>query len=363
MYLKSLEIKNFRNLSEVKLPDLNKINVITGENAQGKTNLLESIYFLATLTSNRISTYQDLIKYGENFFYLKAEVIKNNLKKFLEVNFLYPNKLRIKTNEKLVAKKSDYSGELKVVKFSLEDVDIIKREPVNRRRSLNILISQVDKVYLNSLHKYYHILSQKNKLLQQDIHQTQSQRNLNVWNEQLVKEGVNLIKTRIDVLNFLENHMANIQEHISEGKEKINLIYKSSFEIKNDMEKNFREKIEETKREESLKKISLIGPHRDDIVFLINGKDSKYFASSGQQRSIVISLKIAEHEFLKKDSNEEAIILLDDIFFELDERRRRYALDSFNKEGEIFMALTSDKDWTKYFNNAKVIKMKEGNNV
>ena len=182
---------------------------------------------------------------------------------------------------------------------------MIKRTPADRRRSLNVLIAQTSALYLKSLQKYYHILNQKNKLLQQVNQGLQDKKNLNVWNEQLAEEGTALIEKRLQVVNFLRERIKTYQKQISEEKENINLLYKSSFEIKGNIKADFMENLDKMREEEIFRKVSLIGPHRDDLIFITNERDSKYFSSEGQQRSIIISLKIAEYEFIKEETNEE----------------------------------------------------------
>lgn len=361
MRLESILIKNFRNISEANLKDFKSVNVITGENAQGKTNLLESIYFLSTLSSYRLKkTYLNLIKLGEEFLSVKGEIEKNSIKKVLEVNFLNSKQTKAKVNDNAVLKKSDYVGELKTVNFSFEDIDIIKRAPIDRRKNLNLLISMASKAYLSDLQKYYQILSQKNKLLWQVNLKTSDEKNLSLWDEQLIEKGVSIIKKRLEVINILNNKIKIILKQISEGKEEAELKYKGSFEVKDEIEKDFKKRLQEARKDEILKKASLIGPHRDDMIFMVNGQDARYFCSEGQQKSVAISLKTAEYEFIKEETNDEPVVLLDDIFFDLDEGRRKIVLGIFSKITQIFIAGTKDKNFAKYFKEFKYISIKEG---
>lgn len=360
MELKSISVKNFRNIKDAAATGFKRANIVTGGNAQGKTNFLECIYYLSTLSSSRMKTLNDLVKTGETYFSLRCKVEKGGLSKTLEAFYGLEKETSVRINENPVSKKSEFIGELKTVKFSPEDIDLIKRSPVERRRNVNLLLSQISRPYLSDLSRYHQILSQKNKLLWQVSEQRADKKMLYVWNAQLVELGVKIVKARLEAIEALKERLKELQYKISGGKEEILLSYKCSFEVEGDLTKNFEEKIKALEEKEIIRKASLVGPHRDDIVFILNGKDAKYFSSEGQQRSIIINLKLAEYMLMKENTGEEPVVLIDDIFFDLDENRRTELLEVFNGMAQVFIAGTEDKNLTKYFPEHTLINIAEG---
>ena len=183
---------------------------------------------------------------------------------------------------------------------------------------------------------------------------------LSVWNDQLVETGVRIVKARLETIDNLKGRLKELQLKISGGKETIDLSYKCSFNTEGDLAKNFQAKLLEVQEKEIIRKASLVGPHRDDIIFILNGKDAKYFSSEGQQRSIIINLKLTEYMLMKEKTGEEPVVLIDDIFFDLDETRRSAILSVFNGMAQVFLAGTEDKNFEKYFSEYSLIKIEEG---
>ena len=360
MELKSISVKNFRNIKDAEVTGLKKANLVTGGNAQGKTNFLESIYYLSTLSSSRMKTLNDLISIGETYFSLRCKVEKDGLSKTLDAYYGLEKETAVRVNENPVSKKSEFIGELKTVKFSPEDIDLIKRSPVERRRNINLLLAQISRPYLSDLSRYHQVLAQKNKLLFQVSERGADKKMLAVWNAQLVETGVRIVKARLEAIDSLKERLKELQLKISGGKETIELSYKSSFNTEGDLTKNFEEKLLEMQEKEIHRMASLIGPHRDDLVFILNGKDAKYFSSEGQQRSIIINLKLTEYMLMKEKTGEEPVVLIDDIFFDLDESRRSAILSVFNGMAQVFLAGTEDKNFEKYFSEYSLIKIEEG---
>ncbi len=360
MEIRSISVKNFRNIKDAEINGLKRVNLITGGNAQGKTNFLEGIFYLSTLSSNRMKTLNDLIAIDEEYFSLRCRIEKNGLFKTLEAFYGLGKDTLVRVNENPVSKKNEYIGELQIVKFSPEDIDLIKRSPVERRRNLNILISQISRPYLSDLSRYHQVLSQKNKLLFQINEGRADKKMLPVWNTQLVETGTRIVKARLEALEDLKGRLKGLQAKISGGRENVEISYKCSFETAGDAAKNFEEKINVMQEKEIIRRASLVGPHRDDVIFMLNGRDAKYFSSEGQQRSIIINLKLAEYMLMKERTGEEPVVLIDDIFFDLDENRRTAILSVFNGMAQVFLAGTEDKNFTKYFSDYVLIKIEEG---
>jgi len=360
MEIKSISVKNFRNIKDAEVTGLRKANLVTGGNAHGKTNLLESIYYLSTLSSSRMKTLNDLVSIGETYFSLRCKVEKEGMSKTLDVYYGLEKETVVRVNENPVSKKNEFIGELKTVKFSPEDIDLIKRSPVERRRNLNLLLAQISRPYLSDLSRYNQVLSQKNKLLFQIKERGADKKMLSVWNAQLVETGTRLVKARLEAIDSLKGRLQELQLKISGGKEKIELFYKCSFETAGDLTKNFEAALEAMQEKEIIRRAALVGPHRDDLIFLLNGRDAKYFSSEGQQRSIIINLKLTEYMLMKEKTGEEPVVLIDDIFFDLDETRRSAILSVFNGMAQVFLAGTEDKNFEKYFSDYSLIKMEDG---
>ena len=364
MFLSSLQVKNFKNISSISLPELGRVNIITGRNGAGKTNLLQAIYFLSTLSVN-FKSYLQAIKFGEAFFSVGGELISEDLKKSVEATFGGNKDLKLKLNGNSVAKKSDYIGECRVVNFGFEDIDVVKGSPMERRKSINILIAQSNRAYLKALQKYTAVLANKNKMLATaaDAKGSVDRTLLSAFNEQLVCEGAGVVAMRKKAVEFLLPHFKEKYKIISGEREEVELAYKCSFETdpSKGIEDAFREKLEVLEKAEIFRKTSLVGPHRDDLLFLINGKDSKYFASDGQQRSIVFSLRLAEYEYIKKETKDEPLILLDDVFYELDAERKGGVISFFRDMPQIFIvSLDDDFAFGNSFKKAKLIRIRDG---
>ena len=360
MEIKSISVKNFRNIKDAEVTGLKRVNLITGGNAQGKTNFLESIFYLSTLSSSRMKTLNDLITLKESYFSLRCKVERNGLSKTLEAFYGLGKDTSVRVNENPVSKKNEYIGELQIVKFSPEDIDLIKRSPVERRRNLNILISQMSRSYLSDLSRYHQVLAQKNKLLFQINEGRADRKLLLVWNAQLVETGTRIVKARLEAIDNLKGRLKDLQAKISGGREDISISYKCSFETAGDAAKNFEAKINALQEKEIIRKASLVGPHRDDVIFILNGQDAKYFSSEGQQRSIIINLKLSEYMLMKEKTGEEPVVLIDDIFFDLDETRRTAILSVFNGMAQVFLAGTEDKNFQKYFTDYALFKIEDG---
>jgi DNA replication and repair protein RecF len=359
MRLKFLQAKNFKNLSELNLPELSRVNIITGKNGAGKTNTLQSIYFLSTLSTN-FRSYTQAIKFNEPFFSVKAGLESGGVTRTMEAVFGADRDLKLKLNDNPVARKSDYIGESRVVNFGFEDIDIVRGAPAERRRSLNILISQVNRAYLKALQKYTAVLANKNKMLATAPEGKVDTTLLEAYNDQLVKEGSEVVVMRKKALEFLGPVFSANYARISSGSETVKLVYKCSFEEAGGIEAAFRSKLQAVKKAEIARRTTLAGPHRDDVLFLIEGRDAKYYASDGQQRSMVFALRLSEYEYIKEETKDEPLILIDDVFYELDRERKEEVLSFFDRVPQLFIVSLDDDFVKKRFPEAKQIRIKDG---
>ena len=360
MKLKSLKLKNYRNCENIEMDFCDFKNLIIGKNAQGKTNILESIYFLSNLKSVRTSNNLDLIKFEKEKAEINAVLEKNNTN--VEMDFSYNDEKKktfaineVKSNQK------DFKQVLKTVLFSSEDLLLLRGAPEDRRKWLDRAISQIYPLYDDRLSKYEKIRIQKNNLLKNE---KLDKSLLDVYNEQLAIAGSNVIYLRKKYLSEIEKIAQQKHSKISE-EEKLKMIYSSTFELGETIEEileNYKKSLEENYNEEIRRLQTLIGPHRDDIIFYINEKESTKFASQGQQRTIVLSLKMAEIDIIKEKIGTSPVLLLDDVLAELDDLRQNYLLNSIDKETQTIITSVD----TLFFNaeflkDVKIFKIENGN--
>ncbi|MFH1218822.1 MAG: DNA replication/repair protein RecF [Candidatus Peregrinibacteria bacterium] len=332
MKLTSLQLENFRNYSRHSLefdPQKN-ITVLVGPNGKGKTNLLEAIYVLSLGRSFRTLHKDDLLTWDMDYMRCKGAVKSDNESKDLEVFYSnYPRQQRSFKRNEVSMKNSEYLGNLLTVLFHPEDLNMLYLSPSLRRRYLNILLSQTDKYYLQALTNYNKILKQRNSLLFQirdkrfsRLSTTNLEADLDAWDTEIIEHGSYIIEKRTELTEFLATKLSPIYNSISGTKEKITLKYKSN--TKGDYEKRLK-----SKRETDIKTAkTLIGPHRDDIVFYINSQPIQTSASRGEFRTLLLAIKLAEIQYIKQKTKKNPVLLLDDVFSELDKKRQNQLLKS-----------------------------------
>lgn len=371
MFIKRLEIKNFRNYSDLEIDFNSKKILFIGKNAQGKTNLLEAIYFLSTLDSLRAKTDSELIKWGENVSTIKALIQKFDIDVDLDVTINPPSRKKLKVNGLNKSKSSEFISNISTVCFTTNDLLLLRGTPEDRRKWLDLAISQIFPAYLERLSKYNKIRTQKNNYLKElkgNINADMSL--LDVWNEQLAITGSNIIYIRLNFLHEIEK-IATLKHKLISENESFSMAYNSSiigdiktqekFELSNEyILENFKNKLEEKKAEEIIRAQSVVGPHRDDISYFINENDSKKYASQGQQRTIVLSLKLAELELIKDKINTNAILLLDDVLAELDDLRQNFLLDAIGDSTQTIITSVDTLHFKReYLEDVEIFEIKE----
>jgi len=326
MKILKLGLKNYRNCANVELEFQKQKTLIIGKNAQGKTNILESIYLLSDLKSSRTSTISDLIKFNSDRFEINALIEKNNTEIDLDINYNLEKKRELKIN-KVKSSAKDFKSVVKTVLFSTKDLLLLRGTPQDRRDWLDRAISQIYPAYDERLAKYEKIRIQKNNLLKSDfIDETL----LEIYNEQLVITGANIIFLRKKFLKEIEK-ISTEKHKIISNSEDFSLSYSCNEDEIENISKYLKFELEKRKSEEIARKQSCVGPHRDDIGFKINGVDAVKFASQGQQRTLVLALKLGELEIIKEKTGYSPILLLDDVLAELDETRQNYLLKSIEQ--------------------------------
>lgn len=371
MFIKKLGIKNFRNYSEVEVEFNSKKILFIGKNAQGKTNLLEAIYYLSTLDSLRAKTDSELIKWGEEYCNIKAEIQKFDIDVDIEVNINPPSRKKLKINGLTKNKSSEFISNISTVCFTTNDLLLLRGTPDDRRKWLDLAISQIFPAYVERLSKYNKIRTQKNNYLKDlkgNINADTSL--LDVWNEQLAITGSNIIFIRINFLHELQKIAQTKHSQISRN-ENLSMFYNSTiigdvtacqkFEFSNEyILENFKQKLEEKKLEEIIRGQSIVGPHRDDVSYFINDIEAKKFASQGQQRTIVLSLKLAELELIKEKINTNAILLLDDVLAELDDLRQNFLLEAIGSETQTIITSVDTLHFKEeYLKDVEIFEIKD----
>ncbi len=345
MFLKQIHLQNYRNYNELKLDIHHQINVFLGPNAQGKTNLLESIFVLALSKSHRTSKDKELIGWQADRSAISATVDKKYGALKLELMFSAQGK-KARINSLEQRKLSDFIGSMNVVMFAPEDLEIVKGTPGVRRRFLDMEIGQVQPGYLYTLQQYAKVLQQRNNFLKAVDRSKLNQPMLDIWNEQLASFGVKIMKKRQHFIQKLQTYAEQIHSGITNGSEQLEIQYKPSFEVELEEEESvifqqFMIKLSQVKDGEIRRGVTLAGPHRDDLAFFINGKEAQIFGSQGQQRTTALSIKLAEIELIREEIGEYPILLLDDVLSELDHNRQTQLIETFQDKVQTFITTTS----------------------
>ncbi|MGX7031944.1 DNA replication/repair protein RecF [Pediococcus argentinicus] len=346
MYLKTLQLHNFRNYSELEVQFGPGINVLLGENAQGKTNLLESIYFLALTRSHRTSNDHDLINWKAKEALVKGEVQKDLSATPLEISLTSKGK-KAKVNHIEQSKLSSYIGQLNVILFAPEDLSIVKGAPAVRRRFIDMEFGQMSPKYLYNLAQYRAVLKQRNLYLKQlQMKQKADEVFLDVLSDQLAAHGAEIIFQRIAFLEKLEKWSQGVHHEIAQGKEELTFQYVSPLTSKQvDSVETIYAALQELFQKQRSKEIqqgrTLVGPHLDDVQFRVNGKNVSTFGSQGQQRTTALSVKLAEIDLMKEETGEYPILLLDDVLSELDDSRQTHLLTAIQNKVQTFITTTS----------------------
>ncbi|MBQ0084480.1 MAG: DNA replication/repair protein RecF [Clostridiales bacterium] len=349
MILKSIKLKNYRNINEAELLADSKMNVICGDNAQGKTNIIEAIWSITGAKSFRGSKDSEIIMFGKEKAVIEAEFI----------SFGVENNVKIEITDK----KSIFIGGKKVtaaelfekfcaIVFSPADIFLISGEPAIRRKFLDISICGIYPKYIEFLRNYNRALVQRNSILKDCKNDASLKFFLDDFENEIIKNGEKIIEYRLRYLKKLEEFAPKIYLELSGKKEKLTAQYISS------VKENFRKELKENRKEDILRGVTSVGPHRDDIAFKINGKSAREFSSQGQKRSIALTLKLASAEILKEVTGEQPVALLDDVMSELDKTRQDYILNHI-ENWQVFLTCC-EKAHFENLEKGKIFTVKNG---
>lgn len=344
MFLKELEIKHFRNYGQQKLTFTPNITLFLGQNAQGKTNLMESIYVLALTKSHRSNKDKEWISWEEEFGWIKGRVERKRGPLQLEIQLTGKGK-KAKINGLEQKKLSEYMGAMNVVMFAPEDLSIVKGTPAQRRRFLDMEIGQVSPMYIHFLSQYQKVLTQKNQCLKDSYKNKKFLGFLDILNQQLAELAIKIMFRRMAFISKMEVWANTIHEEVTQKKETLKVQYVPSYDLDTKLTQESAtaelcSRLEQLKEKEIARGTSLLGPHRDDLHFFINGTNVQQFGSQGQQRTTALSLKLAEIELIYEEIGEYPILLLDDVLSELDESRQTHLLDAIKDKVQTFVTAT-----------------------
>ncbi len=358
MKLKSLKLKNFRNYDLLNLELDERANIFYGDNAQGKTNILEAIYLAGTTKSHRGSKDRDMIKFEKEESHIELIVEKKGIDFCVDMHLKKNSPKGIAINKLPIKKAGELYGIINLVFFSPEDLNIIKNGPSERRRFIDLELAQLDKVYLNDLSNYNRIINQRNKLLKDISNYKELLETLEIWDMQLIEYGNKVMDRREKFIKEMNEIIFDIHYKLTGEKEKVRLVYEksiSNYSFESCLEKN-------RQRDLSLRSTS-VGPHRDDMAIYVNDLDVRKFGSQGQQRTVALSLKMSEIELVKKIIRDTPILLLDDVLSELDKHRQNYLLDSIS-DIQTLVTCTGVEEFINHrFDINKIFNVENGNVV
>ena len=331
MWISDIEICNFRNYELEKIKLNNKINIFYGKNAQGKTNIIEAIFFGSMGKSFRTNKDKELIKLEKEYCNLKIKYLKSDREGKITINI--ENKKEIFINEIKIKKLSQLLGNINVVLFTPDDINILKGGPQNRRKFLDIMISQLRPKYLHIYTLYNKALEERNNYLKKIKIENKNQDLIEIWDEQIASYGVEIYKYRKEFMEKIKNKIENIHNNITENKEKINIEYKSDCEEK----EKYLELLKERRKLDIIKGYTTRGIHRDDFNIFLNNLPINIYGSQGQNRTALLSLKLSELQVIYDEIGENPILLLDDFMSELDKNRRESFLENIKDTQVINM--------------------------
>lgn len=360
MYFENIHIKDFRNYHEQDVKFDRNINIILGENAQGKTNLLEALYITSLGRSFRTSKDSELIRFGSDIAKVSTVLKKDGEKLSIDIGY-YKNKKGIKIDGVKINKISELLDHVYVVIFSPDDMRIVKDEPEKRRKFIDRELCQMKPVYFDSLMRYKKTLAQRNSLLKSEF---PDEGVLDIWDKELAIYGAKIIIYREKFIEKLSKISSRIHSDLTDKKENINIFYEANVKVAED-EISQRKVLEasffDARKKDMARKTTSCGPHRDDLGIKVDGTDVRKFGSQGQQRTAALSLKLAEIRLIEEEKGEKPVLLLDDVLSELDSKRQKKLISSFG-DIQIFITATELSDDIKnQLGDFNIIRIENGN--
>lgn len=332
MIIKSLELADYRNYDSLSLEFDKGTNILFGDNAQGKTNILEAIYVAATTKSHKGSKDKEIVNFDKEEAHIRTYIEKDNVETRVDMHLRKSKSKGIAVDGQKLKKAADLLGLCNVVFFSPEDLGIIKNGPAERRRFIDMELCQLDNIYLYNLNNYNKIINQRNKLLKDMFMNPDLKETLNIWDMQLVSYGIKIIERRKVFVDQLNEIIYDIHKKLSGDREELRIVYEPNVEAS-----DFERSMKNSQDRDIRAKMTTVGPHRDDFSIMVGDVDIRKFGSQGQQRTAALSLKLSEIELVKRITKDNPVLLLDDVLSELDSNRQNYLLNSI---GDIQTIIT-----------------------
>ncbi|MBD5520661.1 MAG: DNA replication/repair protein RecF [Lachnospiraceae bacterium] len=355
MIIKSLELANYRNYDFLDINFSNGTNILYGDNAQGKTNILEAIYLSSTTKSHKGTKDRDIINFDKEEAHIRTLLEKDGIDNRVDMHLRKNKSKGIAINGQKIKKAAELLGLLNVVFFSPEDLGIVKNGPSERRRFIDMELCQLDSFYLYNLNHYNKIVNQRNKLLKDMYFNPELKDTLNIWDSQLVSFGSKIIERRKIFVEQLNDIIYEIHRKLSGDREELVISYEPDTLIE-----NYEHSLIVNKEKDIKLKQTTVGPHRDDFSFMAGNIDIRKFGSQGQQRTAALSLKLSEIELVKKLTKDNPVLLLDDVLSELDSNRQNYLLNTIGDIQTIITCTGLDEFVNNRFEINKVFKVENG---
>ena len=356
MVIKSLKLKNYRNYDLLDLNFDPDTNILYGDNAQGKTNILEALYLSGTTKSHRGTKDRDIIQFGYDESHIETVVEKRGSSFQIDMHLKKNSPKGIAIDKVPIRRASELFGIVHYVFFSPEDLNIIKEGPAGRRRFIDLELSQLDKIYLSNLSNYNRIINQRNSLLKDIYRQNNLMETLDIWDMQLASYGTKVLERRKEFVKQVNEIISDIHYKLTGKKEKIFISYESA-----NGNMSLDEALKRYRERDIRMKSTTVGPHRDDICFTAdNGIDVRKFGSQGQQRTAALALKLSEIELVKRVIGDTPVLLLDDVLSELDKHRQNYLLDSIHDIQTIITCTGLDEFVNHRFSINKIFHIRNG---
>ncbi len=355
MIIKSIELDNYRNYDSLSINFDEHTTILFGDNAQGKTNILEAAYISGTTKSHKGSRDKEIIKFDKDESHIKTIISKNDRDYQIDIHLKKNKSKGIAINRVPIKRASDLFGLINIIFFSPEDLNIIKNGPSERRKFMDAELCQIDKIYLSDLSNYNKALNQRNALLKEMVYKPELKETLSIWDDQLIKYGKNIIARRQQFINDINIIVKDIHSKITSNKEKIDVSYEPNIE-----DIFFLDELVKNKEKDMRFCQTSVGPHRDDLKITVDGIDIRKYGSQGQQRTCALSLKLSEIKLVENTINDKPILLLDDVLSELDKNRQSDLLDNLIDTQTIITCTGIDEFVKNRFMLNTVYEVKNG---
>ena len=353
MYIEKLSLKNYRNIEKLNIELSENVNIFYGDNAQGKTNILESMFMCATGRSQRTHIDRELIRFGQESAHIQMYVNKEGYNDRIDIHIKQREKKGVAVNNIVVKKLGELFGTVNIVLFSPEDLMLVKEGPSYRRRYIDIELCQMSKIYYSNLQKYYKVLKERNNLLKKsnsDINQT-----LDIWDIQLCSYGKKIVESRSEFINLLNKKAKTVHGKITNNKEELKIEYKPSANID-----EYEKRIFNSRDKDIYYGTTSYGVHKDDMSFFINGVNARDYGSQGQQRTVCLALKLAEIELVEEKTGNKPVLLLDDVMSELDKNRQDFILNSIEGVQTVITSTGNEDIFESIGSRARVFFVEKG---